>query len=277
MGKLGGPCQGPGTVPGTVCGVTIITDSSSWRNGGKFKPEHKGKACCTKRTCRIYLGVIKDPSAAVPPAVATAPAPEAVAAAPIPLMLAPILELQPPQPLQPQPPPPLPPLLGDASLHFCLPYGLISPPIPPAIAPTAAVTRVATPPATSSATLLKADAESDGWREEDDEEEDLFSELAQLLTSTERPKFSVVLDSFERTRMHYEEECDARDRKVRRLQIMIKVLQTALALTVTPQQDQVCKRVSASMMSAPSGKEFVREEFEAKLKAELERDMCANK
>ena len=52
MVKHGGPCQGPGQTDGTICGVTEIGDKSSWRVGGRFKPEHKGKPCCTiKRKC----------------------------------------------------------------------------------------------------------------------------------------------------------------------------------------------------------------------------------
>ena len=64
MVKPGGPCQGPGATEGTNCGVTEISDKSDWRKGGKFKPEHKGKACCTKNACRIFLGVIADPKIA---------------------------------------------------------------------------------------------------------------------------------------------------------------------------------------------------------------------
>ena len=64
MVKPGGPCQGPGATEGTICGVTEISDKSDWRKGGKFKPEHKGKACCTKNACRIFLGVIADPKIA---------------------------------------------------------------------------------------------------------------------------------------------------------------------------------------------------------------------
>ena len=75
MVKLGGPCQGPGATDGIICGVTEIGDKSSWRRGGKFKPEHAGKACCTKKECRVHLGVIEDPRAAAPaPAAAAAPA-----------------------------------------------------------------------------------------------------------------------------------------------------------------------------------------------------------
>ena len=64
MGKVGGPCQGPGVTEGTVCGATEIADTCDWRKGGKFKPEHVGKPCCTKRACRIFLGVIEVPNAA---------------------------------------------------------------------------------------------------------------------------------------------------------------------------------------------------------------------
>ena len=76
MVKPGGPCQGPGATEGTICGVTEISDKSDWRKGGKFKPEHKGKACCTKNACRIFLGVIADPKIAKAEA-ASAPAPQA--------------------------------------------------------------------------------------------------------------------------------------------------------------------------------------------------------
>ena len=60
MVKRGGPCQAPGAEKGSICGITEISDRCDWRKGGKFKPEHKGKACCTKRQCRIALGVIPD-------------------------------------------------------------------------------------------------------------------------------------------------------------------------------------------------------------------------
>ena len=88
MVKHGGPCQGPGQTDGTICGVTEIGDKSSWRVGGRFKLEHKGKPCCTKTKCRKFLGVIEDvaPSAAaatVAPASVPEPAGGAAAAAPI--------------------------------------------------------------------------------------------------------------------------------------------------------------------------------------------------
>ena len=84
MVKRGGPCQGPGENDGAICGVTEISGTCSWRRGGKFKPEHSGKACCPKRSCRIALGVIVDPdepaeSTTAPP---TAPPAAALAAAP---------------------------------------------------------------------------------------------------------------------------------------------------------------------------------------------------
>ena len=63
MGKHGGPCQAPGKTEGTICGETEISDKSDWRRGGKHKPEHAGKWCCTKNLCRIALGVILDPKA----------------------------------------------------------------------------------------------------------------------------------------------------------------------------------------------------------------------
>ena len=81
MVKVGGPCQGPGKRPGTICGVTEISDGSSWRNGGKHKPEHKGKPCCTKKACRVFLGVIPDKNAANDGAVATGTAAAAVGSA----------------------------------------------------------------------------------------------------------------------------------------------------------------------------------------------------
>jgi len=59
MVKLGGPCQGPGKEEGTLCGRTEIPDSASWRFG---KEEHAGKACCTKRKCRLHLKVIDETS-----------------------------------------------------------------------------------------------------------------------------------------------------------------------------------------------------------------------
>ena len=88
MVKHGGPCQGPGQTDGTICGTTEIGDKSSWRVGGRFKPEHKGKLCCTKTKCRKFLGVIADvaPSAAAAtaaPASVPEPAGGAAAAAPI--------------------------------------------------------------------------------------------------------------------------------------------------------------------------------------------------
>ena len=69
-------CQGPGGTEDSICGVTEISDKSDWRKGGKFKPEHAGKWCCTKRQCRITLGVIADPKVAKQEA-APAPAPAA--------------------------------------------------------------------------------------------------------------------------------------------------------------------------------------------------------
>ena len=88
MVKHGGPCQGPGQTDGTICGETEIGDKSSWRVGGRFKPEHRGKPCCTKTKCRKFLGVIEDvaPSAAAAtaaPASVPEPAGGAAAAAPI--------------------------------------------------------------------------------------------------------------------------------------------------------------------------------------------------
>ena len=112
MVKAGGPCQGPGKLPNTVCGETEISDSCSWRVGCKFKPEYQGKACCTKRPCRIYLGVIQDPKAVAsqPAATATATAapPTAPPAAPPVAPTPPTLLLLPPplfspNPLQPSP------------------------------------------------------------------------------------------------------------------------------------------------------------------------------
>ena len=82
MVKAGGPCQGPGKLPNTVCGETEISDSCSWRVGGKFKPEYQGNACCTKRPCRIYLGVIQDPKAVASQPAATATATAAPPTAP---------------------------------------------------------------------------------------------------------------------------------------------------------------------------------------------------
>lgn len=70
MVKIGGPCQGPGPTEGSVCGITEIPDSCKWREG---KDEHRGKACCTKRQCGIYLKAIT-PKAAKPPPAATASA-----------------------------------------------------------------------------------------------------------------------------------------------------------------------------------------------------------
>ena len=76
MGKRGGPCQGPGEEVGSICGITEISTKCDWRMGGKFKPEHKGKACCTKNRCRIALGVAPDTKLAKEEAV-PAPAPAA--------------------------------------------------------------------------------------------------------------------------------------------------------------------------------------------------------
>jgi len=76
MGKRGGPCQGPGEEEGSICGITEIGDKCDWRTGGRFKPEHKGKACCTKNRCRIALGVVPDTKLAKEEA-APAPAPAA--------------------------------------------------------------------------------------------------------------------------------------------------------------------------------------------------------
>ena len=84
MVKVGGPCQAQGELPNTICGATEISDKSSWRRGGKYKPEHQGKLCCTKRPCRIYLGVIEDPEAAESPAAAEETAIAGPTAAPTP-------------------------------------------------------------------------------------------------------------------------------------------------------------------------------------------------
>ena len=75
MVNRGGPYQGPGATPGTTCDISEISCKSTWRKGGKFKREHAGKLCCSKRRCRIFLGVIEDPNAAeegAPPALAPA-------------------------------------------------------------------------------------------------------------------------------------------------------------------------------------------------------------
>ena len=74
MGKRGGPCQAPGKEEGSICGITEISDRCDWRKGGKFKPEHKGKACCTKNACRVFLGVIADPKIARAEAASASPA-----------------------------------------------------------------------------------------------------------------------------------------------------------------------------------------------------------
>ena len=76
MGKRGGPCQGPGEEVGSICGITEISTKCDWRTGGKFKPEHKGKACCTKNRCRVALHAIRDTKLAKEEA-APAPAPAA--------------------------------------------------------------------------------------------------------------------------------------------------------------------------------------------------------
>ena len=104
MVKVGGPCQAQGELPNTICGATEISDKSSWRRGGKYKPEHQGKLCCTKRPCRIYLGVIEDPKAAESPAAAEETAIAGPTAAPTPpTPLLPAQQLLSPTPLQPSP------------------------------------------------------------------------------------------------------------------------------------------------------------------------------
>ena len=131
MVKVGGPCQGPGQLPNTICGETEISDGSSWRRGGKYKPEHQGKPCCTKRPCRIYLGVIEDPKASESPAAAAVTAtagPPVAPTPPTPLLPAPPL-LSPP-PLQPSP---------SAQSHIAVAAA------PVAAAPVAAESRVELP------------------------------------------------------------------------------------------------------------------------------------
>ena len=380
MGKAGGPCQGPGDLPNTICGATMITDKSSWRVGGKFKPEHAGKPCCTKRPCRIFLGVIEDTKAVAAAAADAALATAAAAPSPPPPTPPPPHTVQPPPPQPPQPiipaptsfgipitvspvaaapvaaktgarmsmkemlerierypklaaiirqiterkdysdaqkmaavdavmcgeqppprPPPPPPWLGDATLHLGLPYGLIPPPIPPPILPpsaaaTAADTDTTSPPsaatdatAATAATVqmpaaanattvalaelpsaatanrLLEDDDSDGWRSEDDNEEDIFSELAMLLTSTERPKLSVVTDTFQTARSRYEDEREAHEQTVKNLQTRIRILQEALGLTLTSDQNAALKKASGQIIWAKTSPQ----EAKAIMQAEL--------
>jgi hypothetical protein len=183
------------------------------------------------------------------------------------------------------PPPPPPPLLGDATLHLLLPYGLIAPPIPPpsaaaaaaethatsppsaatdttgatndteqvpaAAAPASAANATTIPielPSAAAASDLLEDDESDGWRSENDNEEDIFSELALLLTSTERPKLSIVSDKFQTARLRYEDEREAYEQTVKNLQRENRILQEALSLTLTSNQHAALKKASGQII-----------------------------
>mmetsp|Transcript_935 Transcript_935/g.1577 ORF Transcript_935/g.1577 Transcript_935/m.1577 type:complete len:191 (+) Transcript_935:122-694(+) len=68
MVKVGGPCLGPGELPGITCGITEIPDSCKWRYG---KDEHQGKPCCTKKRCARFLHAIKEKPADPADAAAT--------------------------------------------------------------------------------------------------------------------------------------------------------------------------------------------------------------
>ena len=259
--RPGGPCQGPGSTAGTICGVTAILHSASWRKGGKYIPEHQGKACCPKRRCRIYLGVIEDtnsPAAAPqpPPAEQVLPQPP-----PPPVPHPP----PPPQPQpQPQPPPkpPPPPCLGDATLHVALPYGLTTPPsLLPSLPPTAS-----SPTAPGSA-AASADGESgSGWMSEDasEQDDDIFAELATLMGGMHRPKFTDVSECVGDLRNLYVDECNAHAQKVEHLKDQIAVLQVALALTLTSNQKSALRSARSMEWTDTSA-------FEAALKAELAR------
>ena len=117
------------------------------------------------------------------------------------------------------------------------------------------------PPPAAAAVSVAAndqDADSDGWRDEDDNEEDIFSGLAQLLTSDDRPKLSVVQDSFQVARGRYEEERWAHVQK-------IEVLEVTLALTLTSNQKEALKRARQTKWKDAR-------EFKVALQAELARE-----